>query len=604
VSTTSPVAGITILDVLGHGGFSVVYRCRQESVGREVALKIDNRSVQDDRDRRRFLREAHAAGRLSDHPNVISVFDAGITDDGRPYLVMELCPSGSLADRLRTDGPLPAADVREVGVRIADALESAHQVGVLHRDLKPANILVNRWGTPGLADFGLAASHDPSRQMSATLEALTPAFAAPEVFRMERPTTAVDIYSLGATLYALLSGRPPRWPATGHPSIATIIELQHEPLPDLPGVPGALVGVLRKAMASDPAARFATAADFRDALRGVALDAPTGMFTAIPAESPVPVSRAPGVAAPSQTSRPTGTIRGSAAVPVSPSRTAAPPRPPEPAVKPPPATSRKRGAAPAKAAPEPGGAPRPGAGAPTPGAPPKPAALRNAAAPKPSAPPGPGTGAKASKGPAAGGSAAGKRRRWPRRLAASLLVAVLGAGALVAVAPGAQDYVMAAVRGALSREQSYRGADPVTITSYGFGPFRVGEPIAPLINAGVARRPFCARNQLVAVDGYRGVTAYHREGLIRYVVITRRSSYATRSGIQVDDHAGRVLEVAGDAGRYASAESHGVSYLVHDGGNGLLFVTRRDSDQLGRIIVGETADLAAIGEGRRDPVPC
>jgi len=187
-------------------------------VGREVALKVDNRMVRDERDRRRFLREAHAAGQLSDHPNVISVFDAGITEDGRPYLVMELC-SGSLADRLGKDGTIPPPDVREVGVRIADALEVAHQAGVLHRDLKPANILVNRFGSPGLADFGLAASHDTSRQLSATLEALTPAYAAPEVFRMERPTVAVDVYGLAATLYSLLSGRPPRWRSnTGPPS--------------------------------------------------------------------------------------------------------------------------------------------------------------------------------------------------------------------------------------------------------------------------------------------------------------------------------------------------------------------------------------------------
>ena len=87
----SPVPGLTVSEVLGHGGYSVVYRARQESVGREVALKVDNRTVRDERDRRRFLREANAAGQLSGHLNVISLFDAGITTDGRPYLVMEVC---------------------------------------------------------------------------------------------------------------------------------------------------------------------------------------------------------------------------------------------------------------------------------------------------------------------------------------------------------------------------------------------------------------------------------------------------------------------------------------------------------------------------------
>jgi DNA-binding NarL/FixJ family response regulator/tRNA A-37 threonylcarbamoyl transferase component Bud32 len=274
-SQEPPVPGLTVLQILGHGGYSSVYRAHQESVGRAVALKIGNRPVREERDRRRFLREARAAGRLSDHPNVISLYDAGLTSDGRPYLVMELCPAGSLADRLRTDGRLPPAEVRDIGIRIADALVEAHGAGVLHRDLKPANILVNRFGAVGLADFGLAASHEASQQFTATVEALSPAYASPEAFRMERPTAAVDIYGLGATLYALLSGRPPRWPAHGHPGLATMIALHHEPVPDLPGVPVELTAVLRQAMSADPADRHASAADLRDALVEVPLDAPT-----------------------------------------------------------------------------------------------------------------------------------------------------------------------------------------------------------------------------------------------------------------------------------------------------------------------------------------
>src|SRR3954467_1709240 len=143
----SPVPGLSVFETIGHGGYSVVYLARQESVGRDVALKIDNRVVREERDRRRFLREARAAGLLTEHPNVISVFDAGITGDNRPYLVMELCRSGSLAARLREEGALPPADVREVGIQIADALAAAHEAGVLHRDVKPANILINEVGS-------------------------------------------------------------------------------------------------------------------------------------------------------------------------------------------------------------------------------------------------------------------------------------------------------------------------------------------------------------------------------------------------------------------------------------------------------------------------
>jgi serine/threonine protein kinase len=140
--------------VLGSGGFAAVYRCWQLRVGREVAVKVDNRVLLSERDRRRFVREVTAAGRLSGHPHVIDVYDAGTLPDGRPYLVMELCPAGSLADALHRDGPMSPAQVRDIGIRISDALAAAHAAGVLHRDIKPANILINRYGLVGLSDFG------------------------------------------------------------------------------------------------------------------------------------------------------------------------------------------------------------------------------------------------------------------------------------------------------------------------------------------------------------------------------------------------------------------------------------------------------------------
>src|SRR5690242_16726207 len=171
--------GYEIIETLGQGGFGTVYRARQLSVGREVALKIDSRVLGSDRDKRRFMREVTAAGRLSGHPHVVAVYDAGVLADGRPYMVLELCPNGSLSDRLRDRGPFPAAEVRDIGVNIADALTSAHAAGVLHRDVKPANILVNRYGGVALADFGLAVIPRPGLESSATREALTPAYASP-----------------------------------------------------------------------------------------------------------------------------------------------------------------------------------------------------------------------------------------------------------------------------------------------------------------------------------------------------------------------------------------------------------------------------------------
>jgi tRNA A-37 threonylcarbamoyl transferase component Bud32 len=267
VVTAPDIPGHRVGGVLGAGGFATVYRCWQVAVGREVAVKIDNRVLFTERDRRRFLREVTAAGRLSGHPHVIDVYDAGTLGDGRPYLVMELCPAGSLSDALRRNGPMPAGQVRDIGVRLADALAAAHASGVLHRDIKPANILVNRFGMVGLADFGLASIISAHGDQTASREALTPAYSSPETFRGEEPTALADVYSLAATLYALLSGFPPHFtPGEKAPGFATIMRLHGEPVQDVPGAPPELMGLLRAAMSPDPAARPQSAAALRDAL--------------------------------------------------------------------------------------------------------------------------------------------------------------------------------------------------------------------------------------------------------------------------------------------------------------------------------------------------
>lgn len=263
----SPVPGLSDLVVIARGGYATVYRARQDSMDRDVALKIDTRTLEDERDRRRFLREAQAAGRMSGHSHIVNVYDAGVTADNHPYLVMELYSGGSYAAKLRKEGPRPPGEVRELGIKIADALFAAHDAGVLHRDVKPANILVNRFDSPGLADFGLAAVVEANRDMSVTVEALTPAYAPPEVFRLDKPTAAGDIYSLCATLYALLSGRPPRWPKEGGPpSPLAIVNLHNQPIPDIPNVPQGLVAVLRRGMSSEPAQRFTSATELKAAL--------------------------------------------------------------------------------------------------------------------------------------------------------------------------------------------------------------------------------------------------------------------------------------------------------------------------------------------------
>jgi tRNA A-37 threonylcarbamoyl transferase component Bud32 len=288
------LAGYEIMETLGQGGYGTVYRARQLAVGREVALKIDHRRLQTDRDKRRFMREVTAAGQLSGHPHVVAVYDAGVLADGRPYLVLELCPNGSLADRMRDKGPLPPAEVRDIGVNIADALAAAHAAGVLHRDVKPANILVNRYGGIALADFGLAVIPKPGMESSATREALTPAYASPEVFNLAEPTVAGDVYALAATLYALLSGRPPYFPPGGSPSVVELMAARLGPVPDIPGAPPALVAVLRRAMSYDPANRPAGMVAFRDALAGADLSSPSGRpptYWPGPTAAPAPEAR-------------------------------------------------------------------------------------------------------------------------------------------------------------------------------------------------------------------------------------------------------------------------------------------------------------------------
>ncbi len=296
------VPGLSDLAVLARGGYATVYRAWQRSVDREVAVKVENRTLESDKDQRRFLREARAAGRMSSHPHVVDLFDVGVTVDGHPYMIMELC-EGTYAERM-TSNPLEAAEARYVGARIADALADAHALGVLHRDVKPANLLITRFGEPALADFGLAVLAE-TRESSITIE-LTPAYAAPEMFHHGRPVPASDVYALCATLYALIRGRPPRWREGYNPTIASLVDMFAEPVPDLPGVPVEITALLRRGMANNPDAR-PTAAHVRDELDGVHRDPdPTMILRPVLPDRGPPAPRSPSEDEPTQASEVTG----------------------------------------------------------------------------------------------------------------------------------------------------------------------------------------------------------------------------------------------------------------------------------------------------------
>jgi serine/threonine protein kinase len=251
-----------ILRRLGAGGMGEVYLAEDSLLGRKVAIKVlPARSMADEKARSRLIREARAAGKMSSHPHVVDLFDVGVTEDGHPYMIMELC-LGTYAERMKGE-LLGAAECRDVGAKIADALADAHVLGVLHRDVKPANLLVTRFGEPALADFGLAVLAE-TRDSSITME-LTPAYAAPEMFHHGRPVTASDVYSLCATMYALMRGRPPRWRDNYTPTIASLVDMFAERVPDLQGIPAELTALLRRGMANNPASR-PTAAELRDEL--------------------------------------------------------------------------------------------------------------------------------------------------------------------------------------------------------------------------------------------------------------------------------------------------------------------------------------------------
>ncbi|MDH3061141.1 serine/threonine-protein kinase, partial [Gordonia alkanivorans] len=152
-------AGFTDARIAGRGGFGVVYRCRQPALDREVAVKV-LRTGGDETDRVRFLREQRAMGRLSGHPNIVHILEAGVTRSGFPFIVMPFHVRGSLDTRLRRQGRCDVADVIDLGIKMAGALETSHRADVLHRDLKPSNILLTEYGQPQLTDFGIARLAD------------------------------------------------------------------------------------------------------------------------------------------------------------------------------------------------------------------------------------------------------------------------------------------------------------------------------------------------------------------------------------------------------------------------------------------------------------
>lgn len=201
------IEGYTLLESLGRGGFGVVYRARQESLDREVALKLLNPGVTADPETlARFQREIDLQRDLV-HPHLVRMLDAGHWDEGL-YLALELVEGGSLSAWRRPTG-IEIAKAVDVGLQTAQGLAFLHERGILHRDLKPANLLLTRDGQVKIGDYGLARTslHTAITEPGAMLG--TPEYMAPEALMGEDPSPASDVYSLGTILYEMVTGRPP-----------------------------------------------------------------------------------------------------------------------------------------------------------------------------------------------------------------------------------------------------------------------------------------------------------------------------------------------------------------------------------------------------------
>src|SRR5262245_18309505 len=254
---------------IAHGGMGEIFLATDRVLGRDVAVKVlAERYARDDQLRERFKREALAAARLSGNDHIVTIFDVG-EHDGRPLIVMEHLAGGSLERRVAGRKPCAPAQVLDWLEQAASALDAAHAAGIVHRDVKPGNLLLDDRDEVKVADFGIAtaAGMDSFTQTGTILG--TAGYLSPEQARGERATAASDRYALGVVAWELLSGRRPfeRDSATAEAAahVNTPVPSAHEANPELPS---ACDAVFERALAKDPKARFASAADFVGELRG------------------------------------------------------------------------------------------------------------------------------------------------------------------------------------------------------------------------------------------------------------------------------------------------------------------------------------------------
>lgn len=281
--------GFTFSQVLGSGGFSDVFLYDQQLPKRRVAVKVLLSDGLTAASQEAFIAEANVMAQLS-HPYIVKIYHADVSDDGRPYLIMEYCSGQNLADQYKRQ-PLSVVEALRTGIRLSSAIATAHAAGILHRDIKPANVLTNDYGWPALTDFGISSAlEEDLPSLTTTRAALAESgsttgsesvgmsipWSPPEMFEDDpKPDVRSDVFSLAATIYTLLAGRTPfEVGGRSNQSLDLISRIERGAITPMErqDVPSSLLAVLRKGMATNREQRFATAVDFARALQRVELE--------------------------------------------------------------------------------------------------------------------------------------------------------------------------------------------------------------------------------------------------------------------------------------------------------------------------------------------
>jgi len=306
-SSPPDIDGYVVDRLIGSGGFSDVFLYEQQLPRRKVAVKALLTHDLTPQARAAFTTEADLMARLSTHPYIVTIYQAGVARDGRPYLVMEYCSRPSLSERYKRQ-PLSVVDALRTGIRLSGAVATAHAAGILHRDIKPANVLTNDYGWPALTDFGIASDFanggglpaldgstsgsDAESDAEASIGMSVP-WSPPEMFEdLPTPDVRSDIFSLAATIHTVLAGRTP-FEVAGGPNgtldlVARIERGEVTPL-QRDDVPPALAAVLAKGMSPKRENRYPTVIEFARALQRIELElgyAPTTIEVPVTEEEP------------------------------------------------------------------------------------------------------------------------------------------------------------------------------------------------------------------------------------------------------------------------------------------------------------------------------